>query len=152
MTEVQNLSARCGCGALELNIQGPPVVQLVCHCSDCQAFTAMPFSNIVFFKPSQCHVDGAVVTTALKGNSGFDKTHYACASCQAPVYVAVAVLNGAVAVIASQLSGFAFEPEAHIWTSEKAHDVVIPAGALQSSGLPPKALADSMVAAFWHEG
>ena len=152
MTEVQNLSARCGCGALELTIHGAPVVQLVCHCSDCQAFTAMPFSNIVFFKPDQCHVNGQATTSIFKGNSGFDKTHYACASCQTPVYVAVAVLNGAVAVIASQLSGFTFEPEAHIWTSEKADDVVIPAGALQSSGLPPKVLADSMVSAFWHEG
>jgi hypothetical protein len=152
MTEVQNLSARCGCGALELTIHGAPVVQLVCHCSDCQAFTAMPFSNIVFFKPDQCHVNGQATTSTFKGNSGFDKTHYACASCQTPVYVAVAVLNGAVAVIASQLLGFTFEPEAHIWTSEKADDVVIPAGALQSSRLPPKVLADSMVSAFWHEG
>lgn len=150
MTEIKNTSAHCGCGALELNIQGPPVVQLVCHCSDCQAFTAMPFSNIVFFKSSQCHVEGEVVTTTLKGSSGFDKTHYACASCQSPVYVAVAVLNGAVAVIASQLSEFTFEPEAHIWTSEKADNVTIPVEAVQSSGLPPKALADAMVKAFWH--
>ena len=150
MTKAQNLSAGCECGALELNIQGPPVVQLVCHCSDCRAFTSMPFSNIVFFKPDQCHVDGQVTTTTIKGNSGFDKTHYACASCQAPVYVGVAVLNDAVAVIASQLSGFTFEPEAHIWTSEKADNVTIPAGAIQSPELPPKALADTMVSAFWH--
>ena len=150
MTEIKNTSARCECGAFELNIQGPPVVQLVCHCSDCQAFTAMPFSDIVFFKPDQCHVHGQTDTMTIKGNSGFDKTHYSCASCQTPIYVTLAVLNGAVAVIASQLSGFTFEPEAHIWTSEKADNVTIPVEAIQSSGLPPKAMADAMVATFWH--
>lgn len=150
MTEIKNTSARCECGALELNIQGPPVVQLVCHCSDCQAFTAMPFSDIVFFKPDQCHVHGQADTMTIKGNSGFDKTHYSCTSCQTPVYVTLAVLNGAVAIIASQLSGFTFEPEAHIWTSEKADNVTIPVEAIQSSGLPPKAMADAMVATFWH--
>ena len=151
MTDVSNTSARCKCGALEIHVDGPPVVQLVCHCSDCQAFTAMPFSDIVFFKPEQCRVAGQTNTTTTQGNSGFDKTHYFCASCQTPVYVTVAVLNGAVAVIASQLSAFTFEPEAHIWTCEKADNVTIPAEAIQSSGLPPKALADSMVAAFWHK-
>jgi len=149
MTGTTNTSARCECGALALHIKGAPVVQLVCHCSDCRAFSGMPYIELAFFQPDGLSVHGQASSTTLKGGTGFDKIHYSCASCQTPLYVTVAALNGASAVMANRLSPFKFEPQAHICTSEKANDVTIPAGITQSSGAPPKEIADTMVSSFW---
>ena len=149
MTGTTDTSARCECGALALHIKGAPVVQLVCHCNDCRAFSGMPYSELAFFQTDGLSVHGHASSTTLKGGTGFDKTHYSCASCQTPLYVTVAALNGASAVMANQLSPFKFEPQAHIWTSEKANDVTIPAGITQSPGAPPKEIADNMVSSFW---
>ncbi|MEH6592280.1 MAG: GFA family protein [Halioglobus sp.] len=149
MTGTMEISARCECGALTLQIKGEPVVQLVCHCKDCRVFSGMPYIEAAFFQPDGISVRGQASSTTMKGGTGFGKTHYSCASCQTPLYVTVAALNGAAAVMANRLTPFKFEPQVHIWTSEKAHGVTIPEGITQSSGPPPKAIADTMVSKFW---
>ena len=149
MTGTTDISARCECGGLALQIKGAPVVQLVCHCSDCRAFSDTPYTELAFFQPDGLSVQGQTRSTTMQGGTGFDKTYYSCASCQTPLYATVAVLNGASDVIANRLSPFKFEPQAHIWTSEKANDVTIPVGITQSSVAPPKEIADAMVSSFW---
>jgi len=149
MTGTTKISARCECGALALHINEAPVVQLVCHCSDCRDFSGMPYTELAFFQPDGCSVHGKTNSTVMKGGTGFDKTHNSCASCQTPLYVRVAALNGASAVIANRLSPFKFEPQAHIWTSEKDDSVTIPTGITQSTGRPPKEISDIMVSRFW---
>ena len=109
----------------------------------------MPYIEAAFFQADGSSVHGDANVTTMKGGTGFDKTHYSCAICQTPLCVTVAALNGATAVMANRLSPFTFEPEAHIWTSEKADGVTIPTGITQSSGAPPKEIADAMVSSFW---
>lgn len=149
MTGTTKTSAQCECGALALQIKGAPVVQLVCHCSDCKAVSGMPYVEAAFFRPDGCRVHGQANSTTMKGGTGFDKTQYSCASCQTPLYATIAALNGAWAVMANRLSPFKFEPQVHIWTSEKADGVTIPSGITQSPGAPPKEIADTMVSSFW---
>ena len=151
MTEVTKTSACCECGALRLHIEGAPVVQLVCHCNDCRAFSGMPYIEAAFFEPYACSADGQVDSVTLKGGTGSDKTHYSCAICKTPLYVRVSALNGAWAVMAKRISSLTFEPQAHIWTSEKMDNVVIPAGISQTSERPPKDIVDTMVSIFWGE-
>jgi len=149
MTETTKITARCECGALALDIEGAPVVQLVCHCSDCRAFTGTPSADVAFFQPDSCNAHGQTESTTMKGATGFEKTSYACATCLTPLYATVSALNGAVGVMANRISPFKFEPELHIWTSEKAEGVIIPADMNQSPVGPPKAVADAMVSSFW---
>lgn len=151
MTEATKTSAHCECGALALRIEGTPVAQLVCHCSDCRAFSGMPYVEAAFFEPDACSVDGQVNSTTVTGGTGSDKTHCSCAICKTPLFVRVAALNGAWAVMANRLSSFKFEPQAHIWTSEKVGDVQIPTGITQTSERPPKEIVDTMVSSFWGE-
>ena len=102
--------------------------------------------------PDECCVQGKADSMTMKGGTGFEKTHYMCASCETPLYVTVGALNGAFAIIAGRLSPFEFKPAAHIWTSEKVDGVTIPTGMTQAAGAPPKELADAMVASFWRKG
>ena len=126
-----------------------PVVQLVCHCSDCKEFSGLPYTNGAFFHPDVCSVEGEAESVIVKGGTGFDKAHHSCAACNAPMYVTVGALNGATAIEASRLSPFTFEALAHIWTDEKAADVTIPAEMTQTPDGPPKEIVDKMVASFW---
>jgi hypothetical protein len=109
----------------------------------------LPYTNGALFHPDGCRIEGETQSTEVQGGTGFDKVHHSCASCQAPMYVTVAALNGATAIEARRLSPFTFEAQAHIWTEEKADDVVIPAGIIQTPDGPPKEIVDIMVAKFW---
>lgn len=149
MTGTTMTSAHCQCGALTLHITDVPVVQLVCHCSDCRNLSGMPYVEAAFFKSEACSADGQADTTTVKGRTGSDKTYYSCATCKTPLYVRVAALNGARAVMADRLSPFTFKPQAHIWTSEKADDVQIPTGVAQTLVGPPQEIVDVMVSGFW---
>jgi len=149
MTKATTTTAHCECGALSLDIEGAPVVQLVCHCNDCQTFCGTPYVEAAFYNADACCVDGEVNETTIKGGTGSDKTHYSCAACQTPLYVRAAALNGAWAVMASKISSLDFKPKAHIWTSEKADGVSIPAEMTQTTGRPPKEIVDIMVSSFW---
>jgi len=151
MTEATKTSAQCECGALALHIEGAPAGQLVCHCSDCRAFSGMPYVELAFFKPDVCSADGQVSSTTMKGGTGSDKTYYSCAICKTPLYIRVSALNGALAVMANRISSFKFEPQAHIWTSEKADDVLIPEGITQTPGRPPNEIVDTFMSVFWGE-
>ncbi|MGK0337689.1 MAG: hypothetical protein ACJAXW_002688 [Candidatus Azotimanducaceae bacterium] len=51
--------------------------------------------------------------------------------------------------MANRLAPFEFEPQAHIWASEKLDEVTIPAGIAQSEVGPPKEIVETMLATFW---
>lgn len=145
-------TAQCECGKCSLEITTPPVVQLVCHCADCRALTGMPYTEGVFFTASGCTVQGPTKSQTMKGGSGYDKTYYSCSKCGTSLYATVNALNGAWAVLANRLTTFEFKAQAHVWTSEKAEGVTIPASMAQSPNAPPKEIRDIMLRAFWGRG
>jgi hypothetical protein len=149
MLTTTKISARCECGALTLDIKDTPVVQLVCHCSDCRAFSGMPYTEAAFFKAEACSVHGQAVALEIVGSTGMNKTHYSCPLCETPLFVKVAALNGAWAVVASRLLPFKFEPDAHVWTSQKVDDVTITADITQSLKMPTNEIAKTMISSFW---
>ncbi|MFA0813295.1 GFA family protein [Microbulbifer epialgicus] len=143
--------ARCECGALELNVSGAPVVQLTCHCKECQEFSGLDFVEGGFFRKENCHITGNSKSETLQGGTGSQKIHHSCSSCATPLYVQVEALNGAIAIIANRLSPFTFESEAHIWTSQKAEGTIIPAGVHQTAGPPPKDIVQRMIKGVWEQ-
>ena len=145
------LTAQCDCGELQVVVTSHPAVQLVCHCRDCQAFFERPYVEAMFFRDAACEVRGAIESESLKGGTGFDKTHGACATCHTPLFVTVSALNNAIAIPAERLAALEFDPVAHIWTSQGAAPVAIPEGVQQSPGAPPESVRNLMVAAFWSE-
>ena len=144
-----NASAHCSCGEVQLTVSGNPVVQLVCHCKECQDFTGYRFVRGAFFKKEDCRIEGQTLVATLVGGTGAEKLHHSCKSCGEPVYVQVKALNGAVAILADKLSPFEFAAEAHIWTSQKADGTEIPPELPQSPGAPPEDLVERMINGFW---
>jgi hypothetical protein len=142
-------SARCGCGELQLMVSSPPVVQLVCHCKECQAFSGSKFVKAAFFRMGDCRITGQTSIETLIGGTGAEKLHHSCHSCGEPFYVQVKALNDAVAILADKLSPFEFAAEAHVWTSQKADGTEIPSELPQSSGRPPEEIVERMINGFW---
>ncbi len=143
--------AHCACGELELQVSSPPIVQLTCHCRDCQAFSGRDFVDGAFFRKDSCRIRGKTASETLQGGTGADKLQHSCASCGEPLYVQVGALNGAIAILASRLSPFTFESEAHIWTSHSVDGTKIPEGVPQTSGPPPDDLVERMINGFWKQ-
>lgn len=144
-----NAIARCECGALEVHVSGPPVVQLTCHCRDCQAFSGQDCVAGAFFRKESCRITGSSRSESLHGGTGSEKRHHACAVCGTPLYVEVEALNGAVAILAGRLAPFSFQSEVHVWTSQKAAGSGIPADARQVPGPPPEDVVQRMMKGFW---
>ncbi len=149
MPETLNTTASCQCGALTVQLTEPPVIQLVCHCQDCQNMTGKHYTEGAFYHPTAYTANGDANTETMQGATGFDKTNYSCAKCDTPVYATISALNGACAVMANTLSPFTFEPQVHLWTSSKADTVTIPAGIPQSAEGPQDELRDYMIGEFW---
>jgi len=142
-------SAQCECGQLKLEVSSPPVVQLVCHCKECQAFSGSRFVNGAFFRKDDCQIEGKTSIETLIGGTGANKLHHSCSVCGDPIYVQVTALNGAVAIQAEKLSPFEFSVDAHVWTSQKASDTVIPEDVPQSPSTPPDDIVKRMVKSFF---
>lgn len=142
-------SACCDCGALEVSIMGAPVAQLVCHCKDCQHFSGMPYIEAAFYHADDVFITGQASRTTLKGATGMEKTYNACEACGVGLYSTLGALNGATAVLADRIAPGNFEPQAHIWVSEKAEGIDIPEGITQTQERPPKEIVDAMISRFW---
>ena len=145
-----NLIASCNCGKLQILVSKPPVIQLVCHCIECQVFSGAAFVEGVFFRKDSCHIKGSSRVESMAEGTGSDKHHHFCSLCDTPLYVQIEALNGAIAIAAERLDPFEFAAEVHLWTSQKAQGVEIPATSLQSPGAPPDEIVERMINGFWN--
>ncbi|HEX4880386.1 MAG TPA: GFA family protein [Limnobacter sp.] len=130
--------AQCPCGQLTLRFTQAPVAQLVCHCRDCQTISGMPYANVAFFKAEAQCAQGEFKAIDMIGGSGQPKQYRRCSQCDGFVYGTVDALKGLLGVAADRLAPtYEFKPMAHVWTSEKAPEVDIPAGVFQFPKAPP---------------
>jgi hypothetical protein len=122
-------SARCRCGAFTAKMSSPPVLQLVCHCTDCRAVAGTPFSNFVFFRARDTLVEGTVAKREFVADSGHATVRECCAQCGDMLIDRTAGFPKVVGVVAERIEGpFTFTPMHHVWTDSKLPGVEIPAG------------------------
>lgn len=105
---MKNIETQCRCGAIRLQIAGEPVVQVYCHCDDCQdAHGAAYASNAVY--PSQAvQVEGSPVPIVVRTTQ-----RMRCAACGTFLFTEVASA-GLRSVNARLLPKGEFKPQFHI--------------------------------------
>jgi hypothetical protein len=122
-------SARCRCGAFTAKMSSPPVLQLVCHCTDCRAVAGTPFSNFVFFRARDTETSGEATKHEFVADSGHATVRECCAQCGDMLIDRTAGFPKVVGVVAERIEGpFTFTPMHHVWTDSKLPGVEIPAG------------------------
>ena len=42
--------AQCDCGQVSLDISGPPLFRIVCHCSICRAYNEAPYADLLVYR------------------------------------------------------------------------------------------------------
>jgi hypothetical protein len=97
-----------------------PVVQAVCHCTDCQRQTGNPFSVIVGVPRADFNVEGSTLASfATIGEDHGGETHRNfCSACGSPVFSIAAVLPELVFIKAGSLDDASWvKPAAEAWTT-----------------------------------
>ncbi len=122
-------TAACECGAVQFRSERPPVVQFVCHCSDCREALGRPFAQTAFFEVDHVTISGDVVAMEFTVESGKWTSRERCPQCTSVIFDRAEGFPTLVGVMAERLAApYAFEPACHVWTKSKASGVVIPDG------------------------
>ena len=127
--------AHCACGAVEATLEGEPVLQCYCHCTDCRDWLGAPVHAATGWPSAQVTVTkGAGNFTVYKRTENSHR--HSCKTCGSAVFVAHPSM-GVHDVLASTIKGFKFSPSMHIYYGERMIDM--------KDGLPkfrkaPKAL------------
>ncbi|KAH8929686.1 hypothetical protein BT69DRAFT_1292426 [Atractiella rhizophila] len=81
-------TGKCLCGAVTLTletVEGEPLQHALCHCTNCQLSGGAPIASYFIVPESRLKVDGTLITTIAKADSGNDVTYDACAKCGSPI-------------------------------------------------------------------
>ena len=121
------ITATCQCGAVRFRSQHQPVLQLFCHCKDCQVSTSGAFAKTAFFKLKYTEVSGRLAVRTFKAVSGNKTTRESCANCGSLMFDRSEGFASLIGVMAERINeAFVFEPACHVWTKSKQSHVTIP--------------------------
>ncbi len=116
----EHITGRCLCGRVEYSAEAQPVVQAVCHCTDCQRQTGGPFTVVVGVPLAAFTVKGSTLASyATTGEDhGADTQRSFCSACGSPVFSIAAVSPELALIKAGTLDDASWlEPAVEVWTS-----------------------------------
>jgi hypothetical protein len=119
MTPPTPLTGRCLCGAVSYTVDAEPLIQAVCHCTDCQRQTGGPYSVIVGVPAAALTVEGDTLSThtTIGEDHGGTTERSFCNACGAPVFSHAAVMPEVVFVKAGSLDDASWvRPSVEAWT------------------------------------
>ena len=126
--QAPTVQAQCRCGAFRFSSSSAPIMQLVCHCTQCRQVSGRPFSNFSFFKVRDTQTSGEHRTVAFTADSGASTVREVCASCGDMLIDRTDAFPKVVGVVHEALTTpMAFTPTHHVWTENRLPDTVLPA-------------------------
>jgi hypothetical protein len=114
------ITGRCLCGGVTYSADAEPVVQAVCHCTDCQRQTGNPFSVIIGVPRAAFNVVGSTLAScATTGEDhGGETQRNFCSACGSPVFSIAAAAPALAFIKAGSLDDASWlEPAVEVWTS-----------------------------------
>lgn len=118
--ESSPITGRCLCGSVSYSADADPIIQVVCHCTDCQRQTGGPFTVVVGVPMAAFAVQGdtlATFTTTGEDHGGETQRSF-CSACGAPVYSVSAVVPELALIKAGSLDDASWvEPAMEVWRS-----------------------------------
>ena len=114
------ITGRCLCGGVTYSADTEPVVEAVCHCTDCQRQTGNPFSVLVAVpRPALAVEGGTLASFSTTGEDhGGETQRYFCSNCGSPLYSVAAVLPDVAFIKAGSLDDASWlQPSVEAWTT-----------------------------------
>ena len=113
------LTGRCLCGGVTYTVDADPIVQAVCHCTECQRQTSSPFSVVVGVPKAALHVEGdtlASFKTVSEAGGGETDRHF-CSACGSPLFSLSPGTPDVAWLKAGSLDDSSWvEPAVEVWT------------------------------------
>jgi hypothetical protein len=114
------ITGRCLCGGVTYSADAEPVIQAVCHCTDCQRQTGNPFSVIVAVPRAAFDVEGDTLASfaTIGTDHGGETERNFCSACGSPVFSMAAVAPELIFIKAGSLDDASWvAPAVEAWTS-----------------------------------
>lgn len=126
MSQSQNYTGGCFCGAVEFSLSGAPEAMGYCHCESCRHWAAGPVSAFTLWQPGNFNI-----TKGADNLDGFDKiaatenkegpsTRKWCKTCGGHLFIDHPTM-GVVDVPTVLIKGFNFEPGFHTHYQSTVH-------------------------------
>ena len=113
------ITGRCLCGSVTYRAETEPVIQAVCHCTDCQHQTGTAFSVVVGVARSALTVEGSTLAsfTTTGEEHGTDTQRHFCSACGSPIVSFVEAMPDLAFLKAGTLDDAAWiEPVVEVWS------------------------------------
>lgn len=129
---MSKIAASCQCGQLKFEAESEPVLELICHCKDCQDALQADFANIAFFKLNETSVEGELAEKIYFAASDNETCRQYCDQCDTVMFDRSEGFPHLLGVMVSQLQPpFVSRPVCHVFVRDKKAVVEIPGGMKQ---------------------
>lgn len=123
------MRAHCRCGAFCFESSSAPILQLVCHCTQCREVSGRPFSNFSFFKVRDTQTSGAHRSVAFTADSGSKTVREVCVACGDMLIDRTEGFPKVVGVVHEAISPQPlFNPVHHVWAESRLPETALPDG------------------------
>ena len=109
---VSTHKGRCFCGAVEIEVTGPPEEMGYCHCNSCRSYTGAPLVAFVLFKAEKVRVTKGAELVGRFRKSEMSERQF-CTQCGGHIMTGHPTL-GFTDVYAAAIPSVAFKPSAHL--------------------------------------
>jgi hypothetical protein len=130
--------AHCRCGAFRFESSSAPILQLVCHCTQCREVSGAPYSRFSFFKVRDTQTSGDFRTVDFTADSGSKTVREVCAACGDMLIDRTEGFPKVVGVVHEAIDpALPFAPLHHVWADSRLPDTVLPEGVTVHPGSAP---------------
>jgi hypothetical protein len=98
-------------------VTGEAPLQGFCHCGDCRQWSGGPVTSYALWQSGDVKVTGGADKVASFSKSGQAERRH-CSACGGALMTAIPAA-GMTDVYPHLLKGFSFQPQAHVWYSER---------------------------------
>ncbi|MDN3611705.1 GFA family protein [Vibrio ostreicida] len=123
------ITVSCQCGQVTYTLKAAPLKVIACHCQQCQTLSTSAYSITATVKAQDIHFKGQLSEWRRVANSGNTNVAKFCPACGNRVYhfnPEIPTLVRLKLKPSGAVFERLFEPQMHIWMSEKQVWVTVP--------------------------
>ncbi|MEV6607130.1 GFA family protein [Kutzneria sp. NPDC051319] len=110
-------TGHCLCGAISYSYDAEPVIEVLCHCDDCQRHTGSAFSENVLVPQDSVRINGIPkVHNTVGAENGQVRDRMFCGDCGTPIFTVMRERPEIIIVKAGTLDDrTGLKPTAEVW-------------------------------------
>jgi hypothetical protein len=121
------MRAECQCGALSIELPGPTLAVVACHCVACQRRSGSPFAVLAYYPADQLKIAGDAKRFERPTDQGNLFETYFCPECGSTVYAKASKHPTMIGVAIGAIADPDFQaPVRSVWEQSKHKWISVP--------------------------